>query len=195
MFGPEFKDCWYEIPGAYGLQLSGDLRFKSKYGKIRKMQYERMEGRPCISIQLKKSVKIDGNRWQRHIIRVMLHRAVMSVVLGRELDTSVLVLHEDDDVTNCWPDNLYIGTVLDNTYDAIRNGGITPYPQTVSDAVIAEIRAAYARGERVTDITRAHNLRPGYVSKEEIRCQFIILARKDEPTSRQEARERRIAEA
>jgi len=29
----------------------------------------------------------------------------------------------------------------------------------------------------------------------EIRCQFIILARKDEPTSRQEARERRIAEA
>ena len=26
-------------------------------------------------------------------------------------------------------------------------------------------------------------------------CQFIILARKDEPTSRQEARERRIAEA
>ena len=29
----------------------------------------------------------------------------------------------------------------------------------------------------------------------EIRCQFIILARKDELTSRQEARERRIAEA
>ncbi len=29
----------------------------------------------------------------------------------------------------------------------------------------------------------------------EIRCRFIIPARKDEPTSRQEARERRIAEA
>ena len=28
MFGEEFGDCWHEIPGVSGLELSGDLRFR-----------------------------------------------------------------------------------------------------------------------------------------------------------------------
>jgi hypothetical protein len=142
MFGPEFKECWYEIPGAYGLLLSGDLRFKSKRGRIRKMQYEREEGRPCISIHWKKPTKVGHNQYKLHIMRVTLHRAVMSVVLGGELDTSELVLHKDDDVTNCWPDNLYIGDHQTKKEDAIRNHGGLHWNIKLSKTNVDEICAS-----------------------------------------------------
>jgi hypothetical protein len=38
----------------------------------------------------------------------MLHRAVMSVVLGRQLRRDEFVCHRDDDKSNNWPANLYL---------------------------------------------------------------------------------------
>jgi len=57
----------------------------------------------------------------------------------------------------------------------------------------------YHPGTRKSALTGPPSFSAGHQNPDkpwrEIRCQFIILARKDEPTSRQEARERRIAEA
>ena len=50
MFGPAFKDCWYQIPGVYSLELSGDLRFRGPRG-LRKLRYSR-NGRPYIQARL-----------------------------------------------------------------------------------------------------------------------------------------------
>ncbi len=46
MFGPAFKDCWYEVPGAPGLELSGDLRFRGPL-VLRKIRHD-CEGRPYV---------------------------------------------------------------------------------------------------------------------------------------------------
>ena len=37
MFGEGFEDCWYKVPGAPGLELSGDLRFRGPQG-LRKLR-------------------------------------------------------------------------------------------------------------------------------------------------------------
>ena len=39
----------------------------------------------------------------------MLHRAVMTMVLGRQLGRDEFVCHRDDDAGNNWPENLYLG--------------------------------------------------------------------------------------
>jgi hypothetical protein len=56
--------------------------------------------------------------------RVMLHRAVMSVVLGRQLGRDEFVCHRDDDPRNNWPDNLYLGDHSSNAADSLRNGDV-----------------------------------------------------------------------
>ena len=53
----------------------------------------------------------------------MLHRAVMSVVLGRQLGRDEFVCHRDDDRRNNWPQNLYLGDYPSNAADSLRNGG------------------------------------------------------------------------
>jgi transposase len=69
-------------------------------------------------------------------------------------------------------------------------------PARDTDALICEIRAARRRfglPEEAPVISCYEAGRDGFWLHrylEEIRCRFIILARKDEPTSRQEARER-----
>ena len=46
MFGKAFDDCWYKVPGAPGLELSGDLRFRGPQG-LRKLRVD-CNGRPYI---------------------------------------------------------------------------------------------------------------------------------------------------
>jgi HNH endonuclease len=103
MFGQEFEDCWYVIPGISGLELSGDLRFRGPQG-IRKVRHA-SNGRPYIMARKLVGIKSDkGTRKGR----VMLHRAVMTLVLGRTLGRDEFVCHRDDDVRNNWPENLYL---------------------------------------------------------------------------------------
>ena len=46
MFGEEFGDCWHEIPGVSGLELSGDLRFRGPR-VLRKLRHD-CNGRPYV---------------------------------------------------------------------------------------------------------------------------------------------------
>ena len=89
----------------------------------------------------------------------MLHRAVMSVVLGRQLGCDEFVCHRDDDRRNNWPQNLYIGDYHSNAADSLRNGGRVRGEQhpfaKLSDEQVREIRRALARGERGSDLARA----------------------------------------
>lgn len=80
MFGVGVKDCWYAIPGVLGLELSGDLRFRGPRG-LRQARYDH-NGRPYVDAR--KLVDQESDGWARRS-RVMLHRAVMSLVLGRRL--------------------------------------------------------------------------------------------------------------
>ena len=80
----------------------------------------------------------------------MLHRAVMSVVLGRQLGRDEFVCHRDDDAGNNWPENLYLGDHASNTADSLRNGGRLRgdrHPCTkIRDAQVREIRLALVSG-------------------------------------------------
>ena len=99
----------------------------------------------------------------------MLHRAVMSVVLGRQLGRDEFVCHRDDDRRNNWPDNLYLGDHASNVADSLRNGGRVrgdSHPCTkILDAQVREIRLALSRGERVGDLARAHGVHKSTISR------------------------------
>lgn len=88
MFGPGFDRCWYSVPGVPGLELSGDLRFRGP-GGVRRMRHDR-NGRPYVLVR-------KGEGRQGWASRVMLHRAVMGVLLGREFSPGEMVCHRDDD--------------------------------------------------------------------------------------------------
>ena len=154
MFGKGFENCWYGIPRVPDLELSGDLRFQGPWG-LRKLRHD-SNGRP--HIQARKVVGHESDRETRKG-RVMLHRAVMSVVLGRQLGHDEFVCHRDDDRRNNWPQNLYIGDYHSNAADSLRNGGRVrgeQHPSTkLSDEQVREIRRALARGERGSDLARS----------------------------------------
>ena len=99
----------------------------------------------------------------------MLHRAVMSVVLGRKLGRDEFVCHRDDDRRNNWPDNLYLGDYHSNAADSLRNGGRVrgdSHPCTkILDAQVREIRLALSRGERVGDLARAYGVHKSTISR------------------------------
>ncbi|HWT82713.1 MAG TPA: HNH endonuclease [Candidatus Methylomirabilis sp.] len=164
MFGKGFKDCWYEIPGAPGLKLSGDLRFRGPQG-LRKIQHD-YNGRPYVMARKALGPATGG---QYRDGRVMLHRAVMSVVLGRQLGRDEFVCHRDDDPGNNWPHNLYLGDHASNAADSGRNGGRlrgNSHPCTkIWDAQVREIRSALSRGERVGDLARAYGVHKSTVSR------------------------------
>ena len=80
MFGEGFEDCWYKVPGVPGLELSGDLSFREPRG-LRKLRHD-CNGR--LYVMARKLVGHESGAEVREG-RVMLHRAVMSVVLGRQL--------------------------------------------------------------------------------------------------------------
>ena len=115
MFGEEFGDCWHEIPGVSGLELSGDLRFRGPR-VLRKLRHD-YNGRPYVQARKVVNHESDGRVREG---RVMLHRAVMSVVLGRQLGRDEFVCHRDDDRRNNWPQNLYIGDYHSNAADSLR---------------------------------------------------------------------------
>jgi hypothetical protein len=164
MFGEEFGDCWHVIPGVSGLELSGDLRFRGPRG-LRKLRHD-CNGRPYV--QARKAADPDSVGAVRQA-KVMLHRSVMSVVLGRKLSRDEFVCHRDDDRRNNRPDNLYLGDYHSNAADSLRNGGRVrgdDHPCTkILDAQVREIRRALARGERGSDLARACGVHKSTVSR------------------------------
>ena len=164
MFGKGFENCWYEIPRVPGLELSGDLKFQGPRG-LRKLRHD-SNGRPHIQARKVVGHKSDGETRKG---RIMLHRAVMTIVLGRQLGRDEFVCHRDDDVENNWPENLYLGDRHSNAADSLRNGQYArgdSHPCTkLLDAQIREIRLALSRGERVGDLVRASGVRKSTVSR------------------------------
>jgi len=164
MFGEGFDDCWYEIPGVLGLELSSDLSFRGPLG-LRKLRHD-YNGRPYVQARKVVNHESDGRAREG---RVMLHRAVMSVVLGRKLSRDEFVCHRDDDPRNNWPDNLYLGDYHSNAADSVRNGerlrGDSHPGTKIWDAQVREIRLALSRGERVGDLARAYGVHKSTVSR------------------------------
>jgi HNH endonuclease len=159
-----FGECWYEIPGVRELELSGDLRFRGPRG-FRKLRHD-CHGRPYIMAN-----KAVGHVFEGEIRagRVMLHRAVMTLVLGRELGRGEFVCHRDDDVGNNWPDNLYLGDRQSNAADSLRNGGRLrgdrhPFAK-ILEAQVREIRSALSRGQRGVDLARVHGVHRSTISR------------------------------
>ena len=164
MFGEWFKDCWYEISGAPGLKLSGDLRFRGPQG-LRKIQHD-CNGRPYVMARKALGPATGG---QYRDGRVMLHRAVMTLVLGRQLARDEFVCHRDDDPGNNWPHNLYLGDYASNVADSLRNGRRVrgdSHPCTkIKDAQVREIRLALTRGERGVDLARVNGVHRSTISR------------------------------
>jgi hypothetical protein len=164
MFGEGFENCWYEIPGVLGLELSGDLSFRGPRG-LRKLRHD-CNGRPYVMAR-----KVVGH--ESGVVvregRVMLHRAVMMVVLGRKLSRDEFVCHRDDDPRNNWPDNLHLGDHSSNAADSLQNGGRVRGEQhpfaKLSDEQVRQIRLALSRGERVIDLARAYRVHKSTVSR------------------------------
>jgi hypothetical protein len=164
MFGEKFQDCWYEVPGARGLELSGNFRFRGP-GGLRKMRFD-CNGRPYV--MARKLIASDPDGRSRDG-RVLLHRAVMSVVVGRELKREEVVCHRNDDKADNLPSNLYLGDPRTNAADSIRNGGRLRgdrHPCTkIKDAQIREIRLALAQGERGVDLALFYGVHRSTISR------------------------------
>jgi hypothetical protein len=100
---------------------------------------------------------------------VKLHRAVMSVILGRQLGSDEFVCHLDDDKSNNWPENLYLGDPLTNAADSMLNGGRLRgdrHPFTkIRDSQVREIRLALARGERGVDLALFYGVHRSTISR------------------------------
>ena len=95
MFGEGFENCWYKVPGVPSLELSGDLNFRGPQW-LRKLRID-CNGRPYV---LASKVTGQGSKGRARQGKVMLHRAVMSVVLGRRLGRDEFVCHRDDNPGN-----------------------------------------------------------------------------------------------
>ena len=164
MFGEGFEDCWYNVPGVPGLALSGDLRFRGPQG-LRKTRHD-CNGRPYV--MARKVVGFESDVVVREG-RVMLHRAVMTLVLGRLLSRDEFVCHRDDDPGNNWPQNLYLGDHASNVADSLRNGRRVrgdSHPFTkIKDAQVREIRLALTRGERGVDLARVNGVHRSTISR------------------------------
>src|SRR4051812_19720575 len=164
MFGPEFEGRWYAVPGVPGLELSGGLRFRGP-GGVRRMRHDR-NGRPYVGARRKSARAKDGPPRER---RVLLHRAVMSVVLGRELAPGEMVCHRDDDKRNNWPGNLYLGDARSNAADAVRNGrrptGERHPLAKLSDDQVREVRMALARDVLGRDLALKFGVHKSTISR------------------------------
>jgi len=99
----------------------------------------------------------------------MLHRAVMSVIMGRQLASDEFVCHRDDDKTNNWPENLYLGDSLTNAADSVRNGGRLRgdrHPFTkIRENQVGEIRVALSHGERGVDLALFYGVHRSTISR------------------------------
>ena len=164
MFGAGFEECWYAVPGAPGLELSGDLRFRGPFG-LRKMRFD-FNGRPYV---LAKRLVRGESEGRTRDGRVMLHRSVLSVVLGRQLGRDEFVCHSNDDKTDNRPQNLYVGDSLTNAADIGWNGGRLRgdrHPCTkIRDAQVRAIRVALARGERGVELALFYGVHRSTISR------------------------------
>jgi hypothetical protein len=164
VFGSDHGDKWYAIPGVPGLELSGDLRLRGP-GGLRKLRRD-ANGRPYVLARVVGRRSRGGRARQA---RVMLHRAVLAVQLGRRLGPDELVCHRDDDKTNNWPQNLYLGDRRSNAADALRNGrhatGSRHPRAKLSDEQVRQVRLALGRGERGRDLARAYGVHRSTISR------------------------------
>jgi hypothetical protein len=100
---------------------------------------------------------------------VKLHRAVMSVLLRRQLRADEIVCHRNNDKQNNSPENLYLGNAASNAADSLRNGGRLRGDRhrstKIKDAQIQEIRLALARGEHGADLARIHGVHRSTISR------------------------------
>ena len=145
------------------MELSGDLRFRGPQG-LRKLRRD-CNGRPYIQA---KNVNHETAGETRKG-RIMLHRAVMCVLRGRELGSDEFVCHRNDQKTDNRPENLYIGDSLTNAADSLRNGRFARgdrHPGTkIRDAQVRDLRLALARGERGVDLARIHGVHKSTISR------------------------------
>ena len=164
MFGEGFEGRWYVVPGAPGLELSWNLQFRGPRG-LRTMRHDG-DGRPYV---LARKLSDSESACETRIGMVQLHRAVMSVILGRPLDREEFVCHRDDDKSNNRPENLYLGDHASNTADSLRNGGRLRGDRhsftKIRDAQVREIRLALSRGERGVDLARFHGVHRSTISR------------------------------
>ena len=124
------------------------------------------DGRPYV-LARRRSTRLKGGPPRQR--RGMLYRAVVSVLLGRELSNSELVYHRDDDRRNNWPANLYLGDRRSNAADALRNGrhatGSRHPRAKLSDEQVSQVRRALGRGERGRDLARAYGVHRSTISR------------------------------
>ena len=146
------------------LELSGDLQFRGPQG-LRKLRVD-CNGRPYV---LAKRFVGRTSMGAEREGKVMLHRAMMSVVLGRQLGRDEFICHCEYDPRNNWPDNLYLGDRQSNAADSLRNGrcvrGDSHSFTKILDAQVREIRRALARGERGSDLARACEVHRSTISR------------------------------
>ncbi len=125
------------------LEPSGDFRFRGP-GGVRRTRHDR-NGRPYVEARRKSAHAPDG---RPRLLRVLLHRVVMSVLLGRQLSPGEMVCHRDDDKRNNFPSNLYIGDARRKAADGVRNGrrptGDRHPAAKLSDEQVRQVRLAVA---------------------------------------------------
>jgi hypothetical protein len=129
------------------------------------MRYD-SDGRPYV---LARKVAGAESACETRVGMVKLHRAVMSVLLKRQLCLDEFVCHRNDDKKDNSPENLYVGNGASNAADSVRNGRRLrgdSHPRTkIRDVQVREIHLALARGERGMDIARIHGVHPSTISR------------------------------
>lgn len=162
MFGPGFEDCWSAIPGAPGLELSGDVRFRGPRGVHRTRHDPR--GRPYV--MARKTTGQPGEEGRPG--RVLLHRAVMGVLPGREPAPGELVCRDNDPRHNRLA-NLYLGDHRSKAAGVVRSGlrpRVDRHSQAkLSDEQVYQVRLALTQGERRQDLARAYGVHKSTISR------------------------------
>ena len=100
------------------------------------------------------------------------HRVAYAISHGPLLDGQV-VRHTCDNPPCCRPDHLVVGTIADNNADMVERGrnateqlvhrGATNVNAKLTDALVAELRAAWRGGESIKSIVRRTGLAVGTV--------------------------------
>ena len=98
------------------------------------------------------------------------HRYSLEMALGRKLEPGEMALHHCDNPPCVNPDHLYIGTISDNTRDAVGRGrprrGVENAASKLTVADVLAIRAWYAAGgTRQQDIAARFGVSQGAVGR------------------------------
>lgn len=96
-----------------------------------------------------------GRRYRAHRLMWALANNQPIPDHGRGTDTTV-IRHKCDNPLCVNPQHLEIGTQMENIHDALARGRLSVAKYTVEQ--VREVRARYAAGERICDITRAMSM-------------------------------------